>query len=229
MRRRTRRGSRSTALSSQRGNFAGSMFRTRKLPYRQYKNKVYESLRFKEANRSIFDLCNSLTTAVLLATQKEWHNYIVPDNFYATAGGYIGTNTFDTDKFIIKGGKMRVMIRNTGDVPMAVEIMPILSKQNPHTAINGTVTLNHADISILAGFGSEFKLIGKVKKHILEPGDQCAFEYRIPMTIINDLTAWNSETMKPQIVWNTSTNVAGAHSYLFERGHNLTFCADSIA
>lgn len=214
------------ALSSQKGNFAGTLYRTRKTSYKKYKNKVYRSLEFKESNRSVRTLAGTVTTSVLTASQKEWYSYTLPDNFYQAAAGYTGTLTFDTSKFIIKGGMLYTVIRNTGAVPMEVEAM--LVKVDQTVTLSGVVMPSAGDVSIIPGFGSLFKLASKVRKHILEPGDQCKVAYRIPFTIINDISTWNSERGKLVILWSATASTAGALSYFNEIGHNLTFVADAI-
>lgn len=227
-RRRYRRRNAGKALSSQRGNFTGLPYRTRRVPYKRYKRAVYSSLQFKESSRSVLTLTSTITTAVLLNTQKAWATYEVPDNFYETAGGYTGSNTFATSKFIIKGGMMYTKIRNTNEVPMVVEMCLLRMLDVVHDP-NGDIDYNAGDISTLAGFGQSFKLVSKVKKHIIEPGDECFVQYRIPFTMINDISTWNATQGKLRIAWSVSSSTAGALSYFNERGFNLTFVADAIA
>lgn len=216
-----------SALSSQKGNFTGSVYRTRRIPYRAYKRQVYSSLKFKESYRSVRSLCNNIVTPVLGANQKSWAQLSLNDDFYTTAGGYTGADLFSTSKFIIKGGKLSSMIRNTTDQPMRVEFA--LIKTLTATGWVGGVYPTTADISFVTGFGHDFKLVSRVRNHILEPGDQCEVTYRLPFTMINDITNWAAEIGKLIIVWSATNNTAGALTYLNERGHNLTFVADAIA
>lgn len=226
-RRRSMRRGRPSALSSQKGNFTGSSYRTRRMSYRRYKGAVYKSLAFKESSRSVRSLCNNLTTSVLGAGQKEWTGFTLNDDFYTSAGGYTGANLFTTSKFVIKGGKISCMIRNTSANPMRVEFG--LVKTLTANGFAGGIFPTTADISYVTGFGQDFKLVSKIRNHILEPGDQCEVTYRLPFTIINDITNWNLEIGKLLIVWAVTNNTAGALTYLNERGHNLTFVADAIA
>lgn len=219
---------RSQALSSQKGNFGGTLYRRKLVPYRKYKNQLYRSLKFKEAHRSIRSNTSTITTSTLTASQKQWAWFLFNDNFYESAGGYTGSSTFSTDKIIIKGGMYYSMIRNTGTVPMKVEfglIRVLDTLYSPDLEIDE----NAGDLSTLAGFGQSFKLISKMRKHILEPGDQCQVSYKIPFKVINDIGTWNTNVGKTAIVWSASSSTPGALSYLNERGHNLTFCADTIA
>lgn len=226
-RRRFRRG-KSSALSSQKGNFTGMLYRTKRVPYRRYKRAVYKSLAFKEASRSILTNVSTITTAALATTEKAWATYEIPDNFYETAGGYTGSSTFTTSKFVIKGGMMYTKIRNTGAVPMVVEMCLLRFMDTVHDP-NGDISPNAGDISTLAGFGQSFKLVSRVKRHIIEPGDECSVQYRIPFTIINDITTWNATQGKLRIAWSATSSTAGALSYFNERGFNLTFVGDAIA
>lgn len=219
---------RSQALSSQKGNFGSSLYKKKLVPYRKYKSQVYRSLKFKESHRSVRTVTGTITTSLLGADEKQWAQFTLADNFYEAAGGYTGTSTFSTDKIIIKGGMYYSMIRNTGTVPMKVEFGLIRILDTIYTP-NGAVDKNAGDLSTLPGFGQSFKLISKMRKHILEPGDQCQVAYKLPFKIINDIGTWNAEVGKTAIVWSASSSTAGALSYLNERGHNLTFCADTIA
>lgn len=218
---------RATALSSQRGNFSGGLYRTRLQPYRKYKSSVYRSLKFKESHRSVQSLTNNITSGTLSPNQKQWYMFELNNAFYLSSGGYTGTGTFSTDKIIIKGGTMYSMVRNVDTSPITVEfalIRLLESGRNP----NGVISLNAGDLSTVDGFGQGFKLISKVKRHIVEPNDQCEVKYRIPFKIINDITQWNGDDGNIAIVWSVTGNKSGTHVHFNERGHNLAFCADKI-
>lgn len=192
---------------------------------------MYDSLTFQEKYRSVFSGAATITDTPSGADKKLWYRYNLPDNFYQTAGGFTGSQTFTTARFTIKGGILCTTLRNDTTDTIIVEWGAITFKNSLGEAdINGQETAYTADISNFANFGTGFKLNGKMHRVVMEPNGQVDMRVRIPFTNINDITQWNTEGYgKSAIAYSIFSNNTGALSVPRVLGHNLTFCADAIA
>lgn len=201
------------------------------MPYRTYKRKMYNSLIFEEKYRSVFSAAATITDTATAADKKLWYRYQLPDNFYQTAGGFTGTETFTTSKFTIKGGLLTTTLRNDTTDTLIVEWGTIRYKNSLGEAdVNAQETEYTADISNFQNYGTGFRLLGKMRRIIMEPNGQIEMRIRIPFTNINDINQWNTEGyQKTAIVYSLFPNSVTALNVPRVLGHNLTFCADAIA
>lgn len=192
---------------------------------------MYKALTFEEKYRSVFSAAATITDTATAADKKLWYRYQLPDNFYVTAGGFTGSETFTTSKFIIKGGIITTTLRNDTTDTLIVEWGCIKYKNSLGEAdINGQETSYMADISNFSNFGTGFRLMGKMRRIIMEPNGQVDMRVRVPFTNINDITQWGTEGYgKTAIVYSIFPNSTSALSVPRVLGHNLTFCADAIA
>lgn len=226
-----RRTSRSKYITSTAGTASGSLYRTRRLSYRLYRRRLYENLRFQEKYRSVFSGPATITDTATAADKKLWYSYTIPDNFYLTAGGFTGTQTFATSKFIIKGGQLYVNYRNDTTDTITVEWGVVRYRNSTAEAeINGNETEVTFDISNFASFGTGFKLYQRMRRVSVEPNGTIEMRCRIPFTVINDLDQWSTEGYgKYAIITTIFPNSTTALSVPRVLGHNLTFVADAIA
>lgn len=228
----TRRKTRRTSfINSTSGRPATSLYRTRRMPYRRYKRQMYKSLIFEEKYRSVFSGTATLVDTPSSSDKKFWYRYQLPDNFYLTAGGFTGSQTFTTSKFTIKGGLLSTTLRNETADTVIVEWGTIRFRNSLGEAdVNAQETSCLADISNFDNFGTGFSLQGKMRRVVVEPNGQIEMRIRIPFTNINDITQWNTEGYaKTAIVYSIFPNSTSALNISRVVGHNLTFCADAIA
>lgn len=197
---------------------------------RVYKRKLYNSLMFKESYRSVLSAQGTAGFTHTDLSKKFWLSQTLGSAFYTVAGGLINsTDTFSTEKIIIKGGMLSVTLVNNDTSPIIVEFMPVKYLDNEYT-INATETEYLYDISCFPGFGKSFKLIGKPKRVVVEAGDRVEMRHKIPFTVINNIDEWtNSDKGKTAIVYSIQANSTVAESFPRIISHNLTFCADAIA
>jgi len=223
-----RRGAKTSYMTGQRGNAIGGMYRTRMLPYKQYKRKLYRSLAFKESYRSIFSEAGSRTFTTAL-DRKIWYVQTLLDNFMLPAGGLTGaSDTFTWSKLIIKGGMISVSLHNTLTVPIVVE-WGIMRYINNLQDIYAVESEHIADISCIPGYGNSFRLISRMKSVTVEPGDRIEMRCRVPFKVINNYTQWTTERQgKTALVYSIQDNTAAATTLPIVYGHNLTFCGDAI-
>lgn len=210
------------------GNNQVSLYSGRRTSYRTYKNKLYNSLKFKESYRS-YGTGDTTQTTTISGSQKTWSTIAqIPSNFYLTAGGYPGAATFNTEKLIIKGGRISMSFTNTYDSPIVLEYGLIRAENSTYT-LTGTTDRNH-DVSNFAGFGSGFRVMGRMKKIVIQPNDCISFSFKIPFHVINDLPQWATENSgRTYIAYNLACDQGGAVTVKRVFGHNLTFVADAIA
>jgi len=222
------RKSRGTYNTAERGLAVSSLYRARRLPYRAYKNKVYESLMFKESYRS-YDTSTANVTTVVSADTKLWTQFRVPADFYLSAGGYDGSSTFSTDKLIIKGGMLNVTLRNDMADPIIVEFGKVKFKNSEGLSDIVGTTLASFDISNWPNFGTGFKLTQGMRKMVVAANDTITMTMKIPMIIINDLNQWTTEALNIEtLVYSVFSQTAGALALVRTVQHNLTFVADAI-
>lgn len=207
-----------------------SLFNKRRMSRRVYKRKLYDSLLFKESYRSVLSTASTAGFTLTGLDKKLWLSNTLPTSFYTTAGGLINsTDTFSTSKIIIKGGMLSVTLVNSDASPIIVEWMPVKYLDDEYT-INATETEYAYDISCLPGFGKSFRLLGKPKRVVVEPGDRVEMRMKIPMTVINNIDEWtNSDKGKTALVYTIQVNSIAAESFPRVVSHNLTFVADAVA
>lgn len=231
VRRRYRRSAaRGTHITGTKGTAVGSLFRTRRMPYRSYKRKLYNSLMFKESYRSVLSTAANFTFTNTALDKKQWGEYYLPVNFYTTAGGLINSDaTFTEDKVLIKGGVMGVTMVNTDASPIIVEWGVIKYKNDDIDFSAYGETEYSYDISCFPGYGHSFSLMGKMKRVVIEPGDRIDMRVKIPFTIINDKSEWATNSKnRPVIVYSVQANSVAAETLPLIRYHNLTFVADAV-
>lgn len=225
----SRKGRKTNYINSNRGTATTSLYSTRRQPYSSYKRSVYNSLKFKESNRSVLSTFTTLTGTLTQIDKKIWYSATPAANFYESAGGYYGGGTFTASKLIIKGGMFSVVLRNDDTNPMTVE-WGRLKWKNDDVTIAGVETEYTADVSNLEGFGQSFKLISKMKRVLIQPGETLEMRVKIPFTMINSIAQWNNENNgKTALVYSVAPFSASAMNVSVVSGHNLTFVADAIA
>lgn len=231
MRKTYRKGKRGTMINSTRGGSAGSLYKTRRLSRKVYRRKLYDSLRFEEKYRSVFSAPGTLGVTSTAADKKTWYRYDLPDNFYQTAGGFTGAQTFTTSKFIIKGGQLYVSLRNDNAETAIIEWGAVRYVNSAAAAaINLAETEVTWDISNFSDFGTGFKMVKRMMRVILEPNGQVEMRVKFPFTVINDITQWNDESYgKYAIVYSVHPGTTAASSFARVLGHNFTFVADAIS
>lgn len=227
----SRKGGRGSMINSTKGGSAGSLYRTKRLSRKQYRRKLYESLRFQEKYRSVYSASGTVSLTATAADKKTWYRYDLPDNFYEAAGGFTGSQTFTTSKFIIKGGQLYVSLRNDNAETCIIEWGAVRYVNSAAAAaINGVETECTYDLSNFSDFGTGFKVVKRMRRIILEPNAQVEMRVKFPFTVINDITQWNDESYgKYAIVYSIHPTTITASSFARVLGHNLTFVADAIA
>lgn len=228
--RRSYRRRRSSYINSTQGRAVTSLYRTRRVPYRAYKRKLYNALTFEKKHRSVFSAGATISDIISDVDKKRWFRYQLPDNFYVAAGGYLGLSTFFPGKFIIKGGLISVTLRNDMTDTMIVEWGQVrYANSEGEDDINGQETESTWDISNFDNFGTGLKMLGRMRRIVVEPNGQIEMRVRIPLTVINNVNQWGTEGYaKSAIVYSIFPNKAGALNVPRVLGHNLTFCADVI-
>lgn len=218
-------------MNSTQGRAATSLYATRRMPYRRYKRTLYNSLKFKESHRSAYSAPGTVTGTPTAADKKFWYRFALLDNFYEAAGGYTGSRTFSTDKFIIKGGMLSIVLRNDMTETMIVEWGVVRYVNSEGEAdINGQETESTWDISNFDNFGTGIKMRGKMRRVVVEPNGQIEMRVKIPLTVINDINQWNTEGYgKTGIVYSIFPGTTTALNVARVIGHNLTFVADATA
>lgn len=199
------------------------------MPYKSYRRKLYNSLMFKESYRSVLSTAGTVGFTHSDLGKKYWVVNDPPTSFYTAAGGLINSDTtFTNDKFIIKGGIMSTCLVNNDASPIIVEWGTIRVLNNDYT-INATETEYVADLSTFDGFGYSFKLLGRMKRVVVEPGDRIEMCIRIPFTVINNIAEWGTQDKgKIMLVYNIQANSVAAESFPRILSHNLTFCGDAV-
>lgn len=231
------RSRRSSFITSQLNSTSGLLYRGRKLRYKAYKRKVYNSTFGLQSNRSILSIRDSVV-GTLSNLEKYYKVYEIPDNFYALAGGYTGTGTQKSDgKFVIKGGSMYIRFFNGGTAGTTMLEYECVLCRCVNTASSTTAPIipagvirNSADWSHLPGYGQTWKVISRTKRFILEPNDVTRVDYRIPFTVLNNIADWSLSKGKLFILITATrcAAVAAAVIYEVEFGHNLTFTGDFL-
>lgn len=216
-------------------------YNTRRLPLSSYRNKLWESSRFKTHYRSQIGLVATINTAsapttMQVAFQPAWGGNIVAGgsvaSFYQPAGGVreVGTNAFpESSDITIRGGRWGRRYYNSGTVTVRLERWEIYFKPNQPTipVPAGEVSFFETvgwDPTYVEDFQQKFTVGRKIVTSI-EPGDTFTMENKVPIAKI-DQGIWEAGGQRAWVYETFNSANVGSVPVIITQWHSISFVAD---
>lgn len=230
-RRRGFRSRRTTQFNSQRGVASTLGFKSRRIPYRRYKNILYNSSNISSHYRSYkttfvtFNTSTSVSPPILAVEGMQLSTFsMVTNSFWTTAGGS-SLILSPAGYVFIRGGLCTLRVHNGSSACLEYKLWHIRTKSgaNPTSGLGSLVDLGW-DPTIPDDFHDRYKIVRSWRFQI-EGGDRSSFSVRLPSQRV-DITDYNNQFWRDFWVIGANAPQATALTTYCQVTHNLSFTAD---
>ncbi len=237
----TKRAGWAVGRTSQSGAVRRAGYNTRRLGLRPYRNKLWETTRFKTHWRSTFAVVGNLTSPVSTIAKSviyftAWGGNTAGGgsvgNFWTAAGGLqeLGLNTGfgEFNDLTIRGGRFNRRYTNIGDATVRLERWELYRKPQVPTTPAEVFEFDRGlgwDPTYEPDFQDKWR-VGRKFINDIEPGDTFTIENKIPIAKI-DQDIWNGGGQRPWMVTAVSSATSN-ETVTIQSWHSVSFSGDRV-